>query len=307
MNHIYNVDWHATDRCNLNCASCGHFSCLVDQNDNSSDRTCQQAEEDLFELYRVSNNGEYIDHLTITGGECTLNKDLPEILEIANKYFPNKISIYTNVINKNLYTNELMKTLETLNITFECTLYYNKSIDIFNELQNKYQNIKFVRYGLYEYDAENYFCNCFFTKDRIKNIDDGICNSKYLCCQLKDKKIYPCQYCGYINYFFTKFGAYYKDILEYNEDEASINLQEIDSYEELYEYLFSFDFKNKFCKHCIDKWKKSLPEYGDEIGRTKHHISNKTIDEYVTENVEDVLYKSYCNNVLTKKFSINTY
>lgn len=301
MHNLYNVDWHATDRCNLRCASCGHFSCLLDKNDNSYDRTPQQAVEDFSELYRVTNDGEYLEHLTITGGECTLNKDLSEILKIAYNYFPNKITMYTNVINKDLYTDELMSTLQYLNISFECTLYYTKSEKILKELKELYPNIKYIDYG----DKENTtFYNSFFTKDRIKHIDDGYCGSKFTCIQLKDKKIYPCQYCGYINIFFNKFGKYWKDILEFHEEQSFINLENINSYEELYQYLETFDYKNTFCKHCIDKWRLSLPKYGYEMNRTSHHITKENIREYIRENPEEILYETYCNNVISKKYTV---
>ena len=302
MHNIYNVDYHVTDRCNLKCASCGHFANLVNSNDESTDRTIEQANEDLTLLYNITNNGLYLDHLTITGGECSLNKNLINILQIAISLFPNKVTLYTNVINKNLYTNELMTFIEQNNISFECTLYYQKSEDIINELVEQYPNIHYVCYGNKENTT---FFTSVFTKDRIKNIDKGYCNSKFTCIQLKDKKIYPCQYCGYMNYFFNKFGNHWKDILEFNDNEVFIDLEIINSYEELYEYLDKFDYTNDFCKHCIDKWRSSL-QYGGEMLRDYHQITNENINEYIQDSIEDVLYKTYCNNTLTKKILIDS-
>ena len=126
MIHLHNVDWHATDRCNLRCVSCGHFCSLVNHFTDETDRTPEQAEADFSILYKVTNNGEYIDRLCITGGECTLNKNLPKIIDIAEKYFPNKVILWSNCINTYLYNKELINKLNEYDIKIHISLYYNK-------------------------------------------------------------------------------------------------------------------------------------------------------------------------------------
>ena len=56
MIHLHNVDWHATDRCNLRCASCGHFCSLVNHFTDETDRTPELSEgfqtEETISHYR---------------------------------------------------------------------------------------------------------------------------------------------------------------------------------------------------------------------------------------------------------------
>ena len=87
MKHFNNIDWHVTDRCNLRCVSCGHMCPLVDHKDISIDKTIEDAEKDFSILYEKTNNGEYIDNITLTGGECTLNKNLSDI-QLIQEFFP---------------------------------------------------------------------------------------------------------------------------------------------------------------------------------------------------------------------------
>lgn len=67
MQHFNNIDWHVTDRCNLRCVACGHFCSLVNHFSDETDRTPEQAEQDFSLLYHLTNNGEYINNINITG------------------------------------------------------------------------------------------------------------------------------------------------------------------------------------------------------------------------------------------------
>ena len=287
MKHLNNVDWHATDRCNLKCISCGHFCSLVDNTTNISDRTPKQAENDFKILYDKTNKGEFVDNITITGGEPTLNKNLTEILSIANKYFTNKITLWTNAINLNLFTDELINFIEQNNIHICVTIYeVNKS---FNRFLNLFYPSTKITFYIKNYLGKNTneFFTKFFTCNKIDNIDDNTCYDKFVCCQLKDSKLYPCQYLGYISYLFDYFGDKYKTLLEYDKSNIYLDLNNISSYDDLYKYLEQYN--EPICQHCLEKWTK-LDFNNRAIYRViPWETSKQNINEWICDNIDDLI------------------
>ena len=92
---VNNIDYHIIDRCNLNCASCNHFSSLVPSTDKG--KSIEQITSDLTLLSKVK---EVFNCLTILGGEPTLHPELSKILRIARQIYPNKqINLVTNGTN----------------------------------------------------------------------------------------------------------------------------------------------------------------------------------------------------------------
>ena len=291
INHFNNIDWHATDRCNLRCVACGHMCSLVDHTNNNTDRTPEDAERDFSILYEKTNNGEYVDNISITGGECTLNKQLPEILDVAYKYFPNKISLWTNAINLHLYTPELIQRLQNYNITLHITIYnkvHEPNINTFLNINNLYA----ILYNK-SFDtniANTTFFTKFFTEEPIPNNNNNLyCTSKFNCCQLKDQKLYVCQYMGYLPYLFEYFGKEYADKIGYNNSSIYLDLTTVNNYEEIYNYVL--DYNEDICAHCIDKW--AIQDYDT---RTKYrlvpwHTSNKQLNEWICKNIDEIIKK----------------
>ena len=39
------------------------------------------------------------------------------------------------------------------------------------------------------------------------------------------------------------------------------------------------------------------------MNRTSHQITNESVDEYIRENTESIIYETYCNNVISKKYN----
>ena len=289
MIHLHNVDWHATDRCNLRCVSCGHFCSLVNHFTDETDRTPEQAEADFSILYKVTNNGEYIDRLCITGGECTLNKNLPKIIDIAEKYFPNKVILWSNCINTYLYTKELINKLNEYDITIHISLYNNKVKSSINDFLRK-NNLKGIAYtktfdNTLDYECQ--FFDKFFTRNKIENIHDEKCTSKFYCGQLKDQKYYPCQYLAYIDYYINYFNDNeLKTQLNLKEDNRYIDLTKVNNYEEIEQFIINYN--EEICDHCIDKFL-----YADYENRLKQRLqkwklSSKKQDEWVINDITEL-------------------
>lgn len=293
MKHLNNVDWHATDRCNLRCVSCGHMCSLVNHLNNETDRTIEQAEMDFSILYKVTNNGEYLDNLMITGGECTLNKNLPEILDIAFKYFPNKIKIWSNCINLSLYTEELIQKIKEYNIEVNYTLYIPERNQVIEDFFIK-NNIKYCTYYKIFTEGGNKpeFFNRFFTIDEIPNNKEKIyCESKFNCCQLIDQKLYICQYLAFLPYLFN----YYKDqdysnLLEYNQSNLYLDLTKVNDYKEIEEYIENYN--EPICQHCIDKW--MVENFQEKIPYRiqEWKPSKKQLSEWIIPNIKNLFNKS---------------
>lgn len=295
MIHLNNVDWHATDRCNLRCVSCGHMCSLVDHLHEEFDRTVEQANEDFKILYKVTNNGEYLDGLMITGGECTLNKYLPEILDVAYQYFPNKIKIWSNCINLSLYTEELIERLIKYNIQVNFTLYIVERKNIIEQFFQSHH----INYNIYmkkfsdNNDNQTEFFDKFFTIDEIPNNKDyNWCDSKFNCCQLVNKKLYICQYMAFLPYLFE----YYKDqdyskLIEYTNSSKYIDLEKVQDYKEIEEYITNYN--EPICQHCIDKWMIS-DDYDNKIKYRiqKWRPSKKNISEWIINNIEEIYKKT---------------
>ena len=278
MNHFHNIDWHVTDRCNLKCSSCGHFASLVSNIKGNTDRTLEQAQQDFEILYNKTNNGEYVDQLCLTGGEPTLNPLLPEIIDIAEKYFTGKIIIWSNCINLNLYTGKLINKIKQYNISINVTCYDFNREQTIRDFFNTYgihATLYFKNFsGNFNNGCE--FFNKFFTQNVIE--DTGDCTSKYWCTQLKDQKLYVCQYLGYMNHFINKFGIEEAHKIGYDENFAYLDLTKVNDYSEIEQYMNNYD--ENICKHCIDRWncndiKRRLKNWST----TKENISEWVIDD----------------------------
>ena len=289
MIHLGNVDWHATDRCNLRCVSCGHFCSLVNHLTDETDRTPEQAEADFSILYQITNNGEYVDQLCITGGECTLNKNLPEIIDIAEKYFQNKVILWSNCINTNLYTEDLINKIKEYNISINVTIYNDLSEQkIYNFLND--HNIQynvFIKNFDNDRNTKFQFFDKFFTRNKIEGIHNTYCPAKFWCGQLKDQKYYPCQYLAYIDYYINYFNDNeLKNQLNLKEDNRYIDLTKVNNYEEIEQFIINYN--EEICDHCIDKY--VMDDFENRVKNRLQDwkISEKNPNEWVINDISEI-------------------
>ena len=283
MNILNNIDWHATDRCNLRCVSCGHFCPLVNYLSNETDRTIEDAQKDFESLYQATENGKYINRLMITGGECTLNKNLPSIIELAEKYFPNKVQLWSNAINLNLYTQELIDIIHKYNIQVNITLYHKHRENIIRNFFIK-NNISFFIYKKTFTNDSLQFFDKFFTIEEIEeNKDILYCESKFNCCQLKNQRLYVCQYAAYLDYLDNKEVL---DSIGYNDSKLYIELNNVKSYQEISDFIEYYN--EPICNHCLDQW--MTQDFSNRINQRVQlwKVSNKNIDEWIIDKVENL-------------------
>ena len=287
MKKLNNVDWHVTDRCNLRCVSCGHMCPLVDYTNNNTDRTIEDAERDFSILYEKTNNGEFVDNITLTGGECTLNKNLPEIIKIAYKYFPNKISIWSNCINIALYTSELISIIKEYNLMVNITVYKPNRLQFIDEFFNKH-NIQHKFYNKKFIDNSNNdpeFFNKFFSIDEIEENKEILsCYPKFNCCQLINQKLYVCQYMAYLHYLTEYFKNDIGKQIGYDSSNKYLDLTQVKDYQEISDYIEYYN--EDICRHCLDKWMEI--DYDDKIAKRIQpwRVSNKEINEWIIQNVK---------------------
>ena len=282
MEHLHNIDWHVTDRCNLKCASCGHFASLVNNTEGNTDRTLEQAQQDFEILYNKTNNGEFVDQLCLTGGEPTLHPLLPEIIDIAEKYFPSKVIIWSNCINLKLYNSRLIDKIKEYNISVNVTCYKFNNENTIRTFFNNHNIDATLYFKNFSGDFNNgcEFFNKFFTQNVIEDI--GYCSSKFWCGQLKDQKLYVCQYLGYMNHFINKFGIEEAHKIGYDENNAYLDLNKVQDYKEIEQYILNYD--EDICKHCIDRW-----NCNDINRRLKHWTTTKeNLSEWVIDDINNL-------------------
>ena len=218
-------------------------------------------------------------------------KNLPEILDIAFKYFPNKIKIWSNCINLSLYTDKLINRIKKYNIPVNLTLYIYERREIIEDflIKNKINYCIFYKSFIEEKPE---FFDKFFTLDRIPNNEDKIwCESKFNCCQLIDQKLYICQYLAYLPYLFDYFkDKDYSNILEYNNSSLYLDLNKINNYQEIVDYIKNYN--EPICQHCIDKW--MTDDFQDKLQYRVQDWSpsKKQVSEWIIDNIEKIYEKS---------------
>ena len=88
---ICKLEFHVTDRCNLNCLGCSHFAPIFGE---ASDADIGAFERDVRQLAAKFAN---ILTFRLMGGEPFLNPRLDEYIAIARRYFPNThLRVVTN-------------------------------------------------------------------------------------------------------------------------------------------------------------------------------------------------------------------
>ena len=93
LNRAPFLDVHAADHCNLGCAGCLHYAPVAPRNLLDPGKY----ERDLAALAPVPGVQAYFAAVVLMGGEPLLNPDLPEIIRITRRYFPDtEIGLSTN-------------------------------------------------------------------------------------------------------------------------------------------------------------------------------------------------------------------
>jgi len=78
------LDVDVVSHCNLNCASCCHFSPAA----SPAFLSLEDHERDLVKLARIEGLATYFNAIVLMGGEPLLHPELPELVQLTRQYLP---------------------------------------------------------------------------------------------------------------------------------------------------------------------------------------------------------------------------
>ena len=238
------LEIHAADHCNLNCASCLHFSPVSREN---------YCDVELLRksLGRLKRFHKVFEHINILGGEPLLNKDVLSICDAVRENFPDiRINFITNglllchpdklpagfwqSIRENRIV--LQMTRYPVNIDFEYIVNKCKEENVSYELTwDCSANIDKWKKNLLEPTPGEELLR------RSKYMKAAYCSFKH-CMQLVGDRLYACPFAAYIENLNRTFGCDFK-VLE--SDYLSVS--KIRSARQLRKYML---FAIPFCRYC---------------------------------------------------------
>jgi organic radical activating enzyme len=263
---------HLTDKCNLNCAGCLHFSSLCRKTNlldiNIFENDCQRISE--------LTNGR-IDSISLLGGEPLLHPDIKDFLILTRKYFPMNISnqigiikLVTNGILLHEQSDDFWMTCKKNNITISISDYpVTIKYEVIKEKAIKFDvKLKMAREKIL-YKAPGSANQWLKIPIDIDGLQDGRrsfkkCPLAGYCLQLVNGKIFKCARIAYINLFNDAFVKQLKvDGNDYIDIYGTENINEI---------LYLLSRPASFCRYC---------SVGDVTWYNEWKVSKKCIDEYI--------------------------
>lgn len=224
------VELHISDKCNLNCKGCTHFSPLFEE----IGADFEQKIGDIRQLKKIFSD---IFRVDILGGEPLLNPELKKYIVTLRKELPNSfIQIYTNGILIPKLSADVLKAIHDYNIAISISEYYptHKMIDEIVCCLNQYH----IRYRIAEYNSKQLFNKPISTSVKSKYpqkcISDG-------CITVSNGMISRCPTLMYINKFNEVF----------HQDLPTDGIYRISDYSDGEELLKDMKKIVPLCKHCI--------------------------------------------------------
>lgn len=267
---IENVDYHIIDRCNLNCASCNHFSPLVPSDDKG--KSIEQITADLTLLSKVKG---CFNTLSLLGGEPTLHPELSKILRIARQIMPDKeIHLVTNGTRYNMFEKWMDSIIENdiwvmISLYPYCDDYENR----IRELTDKFCGYDKI---IVEQSPDELGFNYGFLSNRddaATEDDIKFCNRPYFCAQVKNGKLYICHFAAQFDRLKDYFGdkiTFEMDGKEYLDLNGDITEQDVCNF---VDYA-----RPNICYHCVDVVNKNA--FGE---RHDWGVTKKDLNEWMAE------------------------
>ena len=259
------LEIHIVDHCNLNCASCNHFSPLAEPWEIS----LKDFEEQLI---IANNNLKNIKRLIILGGEPTLHSNLLGISKIARKIFPNANETSVEILSNGVNIDQIIKNkndFKELNILFSFCSYpgYTKYLeiekikDISNYFNTRVESCQTLVDPEGSQDYVNNFFNCY--------------KYKLPCFTLKNNRLYICPFSAHIEHFDKKLN----NNIPLVEGIDYLNIKEINKNMDIvHQFCFS---PKKICAYCESKSNYHI-----------FHKSYKDTKEYTTL-IDDLYFQDY--------------
>jgi len=248
---------HLTDHCNLNCAGCSHFSSIASE----YYLDCQTFEMDCKRLYELTHGK--IERIHLLGGEPLLHPELNRIMTIAGKYFNDGvIELITNGILLLKQQEKFWEICKKFGITIIITKYpIRRDDEKIIKMTEKYK-IDLEYWG----GEEKTFHQIPFDIDGEQDPKESFkkCETKNLCIQLREGKLYTCHTAAYIKIF----NEYFNKKLITNENDF-IDIYKAQNIKEILKFLSK---PIPFCRYCnIQKTKNGIA----------WNISEKKITEWI--------------------------
>ena len=226
------IELHISDKCNLNCRGCTHFSPLFDE-------VGAVLEDKIADIRSLKEIFDEIFRIDILGGEPLLNPQLDEYVVELRKELPKAfIQIYTNgLLIPQLSEDVLMKIKEN-NVSISISEYLptHKMIDKITDKLNQYG----IHYRIAAFDIKQKFNTPISTNPNSKYpklcISDG-------CITVDKGRICKCPTLMYIE----KFNEYF------NENLPTEGIYNIKDYKDGNKLLEDMEKVVPLCKHCIHK------------------------------------------------------
>lgn len=263
---IYNIDYHIIDRCNLNCKACNHFCPLVPSTDKG-----KSIEQIIADLTLLSKLKDGFSTLSLLGGEPTLHPELSKILDISRQIFPDKsIHLVTNGTKYDRF-NEWKESIIRNNIDVFISVYpycpeYKERLKVIEntllpEVKVNYDNIS-EEYGFTYGSLSNKEIPVSYSELRM-------CRRPFKCAQLKNGKLYICNFAAQ----FDKLKAYFGDQITFDLDgKEYLDLNGDVTIDDLNNFVY-YQIPN-ICLHCIDVCNNQT---------CKWETSNKNINEFIQD------------------------
>lgn len=236
------IDIAVVQHCNLNCASCDHFSPLA-----------KEEYIDIGNYEKLLARLKYILHdkkvyrFNLMGGEPLLHPKLFELCKITREYFPQSgIFITTNGILLKERNEEVQRIKKELNVR------------VLQSIHNK--NCSFYKLNLHNNKTENVENLCCNNRETNvlkiqKNVDEKFWDfySDFPCAQLNENGDY---FSCIIPANIRHLNSFFDETFEVIEGKDYVNIYKIDTIEPLLK--MNCQPTISFCKYC---GKKSLVEW----------------------------------------------
>lgn len=221
------IQFDITDKCNLNCALCSHFSPLVKEENGYS---VEQFEKDAQRLRDLT---EYIENIGLWGGETLLHPQLDEIINIVRKAFPkSELEVGTNGILLPSISDKVLDAVRENDCTFRISG-YPPTMKILDKIEERLRN-KGIKYSVAP--VELFFKRYELQGDHNAAKRHAGCGSK-VCHVVKNGTFSSC---------YFPYGA--QVFNEHFEEKFDVNKSVFDLYDK---NLNMISFTNKV-KGCLD-------------------------------------------------------
>lgn len=268
------IQFDITDKCNLNCALCSHFSPLVKEENKYS---VEQFTKDVWRLRELT---EHVENIGLWGGEALLHLQLDELVNISREAFPKTaIEVGTNGILIPSLSDRILTAIKENNCTVRISG-YPPTMKMVDKIEKKLSE-KGLKYRVVPVES-------FFKRYELQGDHDAAsrhsgCGSK-VCHVVKNGTYSSC----YFPYGAQVFNQYFEE--KFDIDKSIFDLYD----DELDMALFTDRIKGglDICRFCGDikmyQWK-TVGEDKDNVSSWINRYADyiKDLDEKSQNQIDD--------------------